>query len=344
VVRIPVASLSRCGAIVVPSVVLAGFTAIGQPVSGLLPALIVFLTLWLLHRRLLALLAATRTARKQGLARAEESNQLRARLQVVEEQRRQVDRSLEQARETTAEALARLVALRDPVTGAHVARLAEYTRILAAALRSDPHFGAQLGEAVVGALPVASMLHDVGKVAVPDDLLLKPGPLDADEYAIVKRHTTAGAQALHALLQRDPHNRFLRLAHDIALHHHERWDGSGYPFGLRGESIPGSARIVALADVYDALTSERPYKRAFSHDAARAHLIAQAQAHFDPRVVDAFLKCERDFLCVRAALPDAAPRPEPHAAAATPPPGLDAGASTTPRHATIHPLRPVATA
>jgi HD-GYP domain-containing protein (c-di-GMP phosphodiesterase class II) len=340
-VRIPVASLSRCGLIVVPCVVLAGFTAIGQPIAGLLPALIVLLTLWLLHRRLLALLHAARAARKQGRARAEESSRLKARLRDAENRQRLVDRSLEQARETTAEALAKLVALRDPVTGAHVARLAEYTRILALALRSDAHFGAHLTEPVLDALPVASMLHDVGKVAVPDELLLKPGPLDADEYAIVKRHTTAGAQALHALLQRDPHNRFLHLAYDIALHHHERWDGSGYPFGLRGESIPSSARIVALADVYDALTSERPYKRAFSHEAARAHVIAQSQAHFDPRVVDAFLKSERDFLGVRAALPDTPVRPEPRVAA---PPALDAAARNPPHHATIHPLRPAATA
>lgn len=337
-VRVPVVSLSRAGMLVVPAVVLAGFTAIGQPLLGLPPAAIVLLTLTLFHRRLLALIDANRAAQLRTRERSVESRRLRARLRSVEGRCAQQQRCLETAREITAEAVARLVEMRDPITGAHVARLAQYTRILATELRADGRFTAQLSAEVVAALPRASMLHDVGKVAVPDELLLKPGPLDAEEFAVVKRHTTSGAHALQELLRRDPENRYLRLAQEVALYHHERWDGTGYPFGLRGEEIPASARIVALADVYDALTSERPYKPAYTHEATRAHLLAQARAHFDPAVVDAFVRTERQFLAIRAALPDAVP------ARATWLPSAPRENSPSGRTATIHPFKPVATA
>jgi putative two-component system response regulator len=158
-----------------------------------------------------------------------------------------------------------------------------------------------LTEIICRSLPRASMLHDIGKVGIPDAILQKPARLSAEEFAVIQRHPTIGGRTLEKLCELDPEDVFLKLAHEIALHHHERWDGSGYPFSLSQEQIPLSARIVALADVYDALTSERPYKRAYSHEITRGLIIAQSRSHFDPLVVEAFLAREIDFMWIREA-------------------------------------------
>jgi putative two-component system response regulator len=143
-----------------------------------------------------------------------------------------------------------------------------------------------------------SPLHDIGKVAIPDAILLKPGKLTADEFAVMKTHTVQGAQTLAAAMIEFPNAAFLRMSHDIALCHHERYDGRGYPRGLAGDAIPLCGRIVALADVYDALTSKRVYKSAMSHEEARTTIVAGRGAHFDPIVVDAFLHVEDEFLTI----------------------------------------------
>ena len=182
----------------------------------------------------------------------------------------------------------------DPITGSHLQRLPVYTELLARQLAAHPRHRQALHD-ILEWLPLASTLHDVGKLRIPQRLLRKPGPLTAEEFTLMKRHTTQGGRTLQELCWRDPEDPWLRLGRDIALHHHERWDGSGYPFGLRGTAIPLVARIVALADVYDALTSERPYKPAYEHALARKLILVQAGAHFDPDLVEAFMSQEAAF-------------------------------------------------
>ena len=193
-------------------------------------------------------------------------------------------------------ALALVAALgrHDPVTGAHLQRLPLYTELLTRELATHPRHRGVL-QPLRTLLPQASTLHDVGKLRIPERILRKRGALTAEEFALMKRHTMHGGQALQELAGIRPDDAFLALGRDIALYHHERWDGGGYPFGLRGAQIPLAARIVALADVYDALTSVRPYKPAYDHDVARTLIRAQTAAHFDPDVVEAFLSREPEF-------------------------------------------------
>ena len=146
---------------------------------------------------------------------------------------------------------------------------------------------------------MTSPLHDIGKVGVPDSVLLKPGPLTPDEFEVMKQHTIIGSMTLDAACQTYPDARFLAMARDIARSHHERYDGDGYPDGLAGESIPLCGRIVALADVYDALTTKRIYKPAFSHERAREIIVAGRGSHFDPAIVDAFIENEDRFVAIR---------------------------------------------
>jgi PAS domain S-box-containing protein len=175
--------------------------------------------------------------------------------------------------------LARAAEFRDDDTGQHTHRVGETVARIAAAL------GFPADEASL--LVRAALLHDIGKIGIPDSILLKPGRLTPDEFAAMRTHTTRGA----GILQGSRH-RLLQLAEEIARSHHERWDGAGYPHGLAGEAIPLSGRIVAVADVFDALTNARPYKPAWSREAALAEIAAGAGSHFDPRVVEAFLRAE----------------------------------------------------
>ncbi|AWN50879.1 HD domain-containing phosphohydrolase [Methylobacterium sp. 17Sr1-1] len=165
---------------------------------------------------------------------------------------------------------------RDTDTGDHVARVATYTRLIAEALGLPPE--------QCRLISLASTMHDVGKIAIPDAILLKPGPLTSEERREMERHAERGARILA-----NSSSDVVRLAAEIAVSHHERWDGAGYPNGLSGTAIPLPGRIVAVADVFDALTSDRPYKRAWTLEATHAFLLREAGAHFDPAVVDAFL-------------------------------------------------------
>ncbi|HEX8416145.1 MAG TPA: HD domain-containing phosphohydrolase [Methylobacterium sp.] len=165
---------------------------------------------------------------------------------------------------------------RDNETGNHVARVAAYVTLIAQQLG--------LPDTEVRQLSLASTMHDVGKISVPDAILLKAGPLTAIERSEMELHAERGRRILEG-----SSSRMVQLAAEIAATHHERWDGMGYPWGLRGEAIPLSGRIVAVADVFDALTSERPYKKAWSHADALAYLQANAGTHFDPRCVAAFV-------------------------------------------------------
>ncbi len=204
-----------------------------------------------------------------------------------------------ETRDMTIFALARLAESRDPETGAHLERVRSYCRVLAARLSARPKHRREVTGEFVELIYRTSPLHDIGKVAIPDAILLKPGRLTEVEFAVMKTHTLHGAATLEAAVAEFPGARSLEMARDIALGHHEKFDGSGYPRGLAGEDIPLSARIMALADVYDALTSRRVYKEAFSHDRARSIILEHPGRHFDPDVVDAFLAEEARFVAIR---------------------------------------------
>lgn len=204
-----------------------------------------------------------------------------------------------ETRDVAIFALARLAESRDPETGAHLERVRTYSRLIAQHLSGQPAFSAEVDAEFVRLIYLTSPLHDIGKVGIPDSVLLKPGRLSDREFAIMKTHTTIGAETLNASVKQFPDVAFLRMGRDIALTHHERFDGSGYPGGLRGDAIPLSGRIVALADVYDALTSKRVYKQAMAHDVSRALILEETANHFDPRIVEAFVELENEFVNVR---------------------------------------------
>ena len=145
----------------------------------------------------------------------------------------------------------------------------------------------------------SSILHDIGKVGIPDAVLLKPDKLTDEEFDIIKRHTILGGDAIKAIESKIEGKSFLALGKEIAYNHHEKWDGSGYPRGLGGQGIPLSARIIALADVYDALTTKRFYKEAFSHERSKQMIVELKGIHFDPEIVDVFLTLENDFNRIR---------------------------------------------
>jgi putative two-component system response regulator len=168
----------------------------------------------------------------------------------------------------------------------------------------DPAIRAQAPPRFPDLLYETSPLHDIGKVAIPDHVLLKPGSLNEAEWQIMKRHAETGAETLNAALQKYPGREFLRVARDIAWAHHEWWNGEGYPRGLRGAEIPLAARIMAVADVYDALTMKRVYKTAQPHEIARGIILKESGTHFDPRIVEAFLVVEEEFVKVRDGFQD----------------------------------------
>ena len=200
-------------------------------------------------------------------------------------------------------AMAKLAESRDPETGAHLERVRQYVRIIARELKNTPGHE-KVDEEFIRLMYATSPLHDIGKVAIPDSILLKPGQLNDQEFEIMKFHAIAGAETLKAALDRYPEQRFLQMAHDIARSHHERFDGSGYPDGLSGEEIPLSARIMALADVYDSLTSKRVYKDAFTHKVASDIIFDGAGSHFDPQIVMIFGRVEAKFERVRLSFMD----------------------------------------
>jgi response regulator RpfG family c-di-GMP phosphodiesterase len=224
------------------------------------------------------------------------------------------------SRDSIAVGLAKLAECRDRGTGMHLDRVSAFALILAEELSKSDRFSAVIDDRFLSELERAVPLHDIGKVAIPDHILLKPGKQTAQETAVMQRHPEIGAETIQLVLRRTPGARFLEMAEQIAHAHHEWYDGSGYPRGLRGEAIPLAARITALADVYDAVTTKRPYKDAMSHHEAAAIITAARGSHLDPAVVEAFLRRERDFaeaaarLAGRNATPTTAPSEEPHGA------------------------------
>ncbi len=204
-------------------------------------------------------------------------------------------------------ALARLAETRDNETGNHLLRTQATVEKLARLAQAQGTYAAELGEAQIGLMAMSAPLHDIGKVGIPDRVLLKPGKLDADEWAIMKTHARLGADAIAKAIgdTRQPAG-FLAVAHDIAMHHHERWDGSGYPDGLAGTEIPLAARLMAVADVFDALRSRRVYKRPMDDATVRRTMEAERGRHFDPVLLDLFLAHHADFCALAGRFPDEA--------------------------------------
>lgn len=190
--------------------------------------------------------------------------------------------------DSTLTAMLKLSELRDDITGHHLERTKEYAVLLSKELNLDDKFVKHMSK--------ASLLHDVGKVAVRDEVLLKPGKLTEDEYEEIKKHSTIGAKTISKVINVNEYaNEYLYMAIDIALGHHEKYDGSGYPNGINGIRIPLCARIFALVDAYDVITSERPYKKPFSHEEAVGRIQLDSGKHFDPDIVNAFIKIQDKF-------------------------------------------------
>ncbi len=206
------------------------------------------------------------------------------------------------SRDLTIFAMAKLTESRDPETGSHLERVCNYSRVLAEELGTNEKYTDTIDETFVRLIYATSPLHDIGKISIPDYVLLKPGHLDNDEFDIMKTHTTLGAETLDLALKRFPEAEFLRMARDIAASHHERIDGLE---GLAGDEIPLSARIFAPADVYDALVSKRVYKTAFTHDIAKNIIVEGKGTQFDSDVVEAFLRREQEFLEIKDRYNDA---------------------------------------
>ena len=211
--------------------------------------------------------------------------------------------------EVTIRALARLAETRDNETGNHILRTQHYVHALALRICRHPRFAAELDEQSISLIAKSAPLHDIGKVGIPDRVLLKPGRLTADEWDIMKTHAAVGADAIsRAEADTTDPVKFLDYAKQVARHHHERWDGGGYPDGLAGESIPLAARLMAVADVFDALISVRVYKRAFTFAEARGIMAAQSGKHFDPDLLASFLEGYEEFCDIARRHPDS---PEP---------------------------------
>jgi len=198
--------------------------------------------------------------------------------------------------DVTVRAMALLAETRDNETGNHIRRTQHYVKVLALALQEHPRFRDELTQPNIELLFKSAPLHDIGKVGIPDRILLKPGMLEPAEFEIMKTHTTLGRNAiLNAEIEQGAEMPFLRFAKEITQSHQEKWDGSGYPEGLSGDHIPVSARLMAVADVYDALISKRAYKAAFSHEKAFGIIRAGSGSHFDPDVVAAFVGVADEF-------------------------------------------------
>jgi putative two-component system response regulator len=229
-----------------------------------------------------------------------------------------------EAQDATIESMAALAEFRDQETGAHIKRTRNYVRCLAEELRLSPKYRNVLHSEVIDSLYKSAPLHDIGKIGIPDSILLKPGKLTKDEFDVMKLHTEYGFNAIKTA-ENNVGNKlsFLAYAKEIAYTHHEKWDGSGYPRGLSGEEIPISGRLMALADVYDALICKRCYKDAFAHEKAVEIIKEGSGTHFDPDIVEAFLNVQLDFQRIAIAFRDESAHPDQAAQKiTTPPPSL----------------------
>ena len=208
--------------------------------------------------------------------------------QMVEEKTREIIAT----KENFIETMATTIEYRSLESGEHIHRTKELTAILVKQLLNNPKYGLKLMMSNPATISQASPLHDVGKVGIPDHILLKPGRLTPEEFKVIENHAVIGSEIIASMMGRNKVDEYLQNCYDIARHHHERWDGKGYPDGLAGEEIPLSARIVALVDVYDALVSERCYKKSMTHEEAIEIVKIESGTHFDSEIVDALIQVE----------------------------------------------------
>lgn len=215
---------------------------------------------------------------------------------ALEEEVRRRTEHIEVTQQIALLALVNLARTRDTETGGHIVRTQAYVRMLAERLREHPRFSAEMTPNAIRLITQSAPLHDIGKIGIPDHILRKPGALTPEEMAIMRTHTTLGLKALEdAEKLYDRHVDFLRYAKDIVIGHHERWDGKGYPYGLQGDAIPVAARLMAVADVFDALISKRVYKEAFPQQMAVDIIRQGSGTQFDPDVIEAFLALSEQF-------------------------------------------------
>jgi len=226
--------------------------------------------------------------------------------EILEEKVLQRTQQMEELQDVAMVAMGALAESRDAETGNHIRRTQRYMKLLAQHLKNHPRFSDYLTPEIITSLYKSSPLHDIGKVGVPDNILLKPGKLTVEEFEEMKRHTLYGRDAIAAAEQpMSTTDNFLICAKEIAYSHHEKWDGSGYPQGLKENDIPISARLMAVADVYDALISRRVYKSSMTHEKAVSIIKEGKGTHFDPDIIDAFLDISQDFYAISQKYTDA---------------------------------------
>lgn len=204
-------------------------------------------------------------------------------------------REIALTQEATLETIANLAEYRDPETGGHINRTKGYIKVLAERLKENPKYKDIINDALIISYYKACPLHDIGKIGIRDEVLLKPGKLTPSEYEEMKQHTIIGYETLKMAANQLGKSSFLTYAMEFALHHHERWDGTGYPDGLKGEEIPISCRLMTIADVYDALISKRVYKPAFSHNKSVSIILEGDGTHFDPELIEIFKEVNEEF-------------------------------------------------
>ncbi len=238
-----------------------------------------------------------RRERQRTLAENRELQQAKVELE-------QKSRELAATRDVAVYTIAKVAESRDPETGQHLERIRAYSQILALELQKEPVYARVIDRAFLENLYRSSPLHDIGKVGISDEILLKPGEFTVEEYESMKQHTLIGVNILEDAIGHHRDARFMEMAAVIARCHHERFDGQGYPAGLSGAAIPLAARIVAVADVFDALASERPYKQAYSPHEARKIIENESGRQFDPAVVEAFKRRFADFLQAQLKYPN----------------------------------------
>lgn len=238
---------------------------------------------------------------RKRLSDIEENRRFQTELsnEYLSEQVREKVREISKSQLAAIFAMSKLAESRDPETGEHLERMREYCKILSEQLSRMPKYRSIIDREFVDNIYAASPLHDIGKVGVDDRVLLKPGKLNAEEWEQMKLHPVIGAETLREVDRQHPGNSFIKTGIAIAEGHHEKWDGSGYPYGKAGEDIPLVARVLALGDVYDALTSKRCYKEAFSHEKSVSIILEGDGNHFDPDIVLAFRETEIEFQTVR---------------------------------------------
>jgi len=230
---------------------------------------------------------------------------LRDQNDFLEQEVRDRTREVVAIQDVTILAMASMAETRDSETGNHIRRTQFYVKALAERLKEHPRFSAVLTDSYINLLFKSAPLHDIGKVGIPDRILLKPGKFEPHEFEIMKTHTTLGRAAIeHAERSLGTPMAFLSIAKEIAYSHQEKWDGSGYPEGLAGEAIPVSARLMAVADVYDALISRRVYKDGMPHEKAVQIIIEGKGKHFDPDMIDAFIGLQEEFRAIAARFHD----------------------------------------